>query len=423
MSQRVFAEGFGDDMAADHFVQGFLQIGRQAWDTFFDPLFLRHHIDVAVDWCRKIQLALNSIKTCLKHYSQCEVRVSCRVRITNLNACAKTSGSRDTDHRAAVARRPRYVARRFVTWNQTLVRVNRRVSDSGKSTGMLQNTCHVIACGFAQTQCIALIVEHILAAFEQGLVCVHTGSVHAEKRLRHKSSMQAVLTGYRLHDELEGLNLVSGFDGVRIFEVDFVLAGSNLMVGGFNFKAHFFKGQYDFTAAVLPKIHRRQIEISTLVIQFLCRVTLLVGSEQEEFRLRSNVHRCIAHFFGFLETTLQNTARIAGKRCSVRHVHITNQTCNPAVCHPRENNPSAKIRIQVHIGFFNTYITFDGRSVEHHFIVECFFKLAHGNFDVFDRSQQVSELQTNKTDVFFFGNADNILFGKTHDTLSLSTSN
>ncbi|MNV82318.1 hypothetical protein D3C71_1760440 [compost metagenome] len=64
--------------------------------------------------------------------------------------------------------------------------------------------------------------------------------------------MQAVLTGYRFHDELKGLNLVSSSNRVSIFKVNFMLARSYFMVGSFDFKAHFFKGQYDFTTTVFP---------------------------------------------------------------------------------------------------------------------------------------------------------------------------
>ncbi|MNR24509.1 hypothetical protein D3C85_1415900 [compost metagenome] len=111
------------------------------------------------------------------------------------------------------------------------------------------------------------------------------------------------------------------------------------MVRCFNFEAHFFQCQHDITTAVLTKIHRRQIEVTTLVIQFGCWVALVICFEQEEFRFWSNVHRRIAHFLSLLQSVLQNRAWVASERRTIWHINVANQTSNFAFCNPWENNP------------------------------------------------------------------------------------
>ncbi|MNO07034.1 hypothetical protein D3C81_2290720 [compost metagenome] len=66
------------------------------------------------------------------------------------------------------------------------------------------------------------------------------------------------------------------------------------MVRSFDFKAHFFKSKYDLTAAVLTKVSRRKVKVTTLVIQFHSRVAFLVSLEQEEFWFWTYVHGSVA---------------------------------------------------------------------------------------------------------------------------------
>ncbi|MNZ98611.1 hypothetical protein D3C78_1179010 [compost metagenome] len=131
---------------------------------------------------------------------------------------------------------------------------------------MLQNTGHVMTRIFTQANRILLVNECIFFAFEQGLVTMHTRSAYTVQWLRHKSCMQAMMTSDCFNDQFESLNLVSRFNCFRIFKIDFVLTRSYFMMGCFNFKAHFFQFQHNFTAAIFTKICRCKVKVTTLVI-------------------------------------------------------------------------------------------------------------------------------------------------------------
>ncbi|MNP45970.1 hypothetical protein D3C76_1399380 [compost metagenome] len=64
---------------------------------------------------------------------------------------------------------------------------------------MLQDTSHVIAGIDAQAQLVLFLIECIVGTLKKGLVTVHAGAVHPEKRLGHKGGVQAMLAGNGLH--------------------------------------------------------------------------------------------------------------------------------------------------------------------------------------------------------------------------------
>ncbi|CDN43139.1 Putative uncharacterized protein [Paenibacillus sp. P22] len=414
MRQGVVAESFRNNLAAQQLVQSFAKILRQARDAVLQTLFVGHDVDVAVDRSRQRQLVLDAVQAGLQHDGQSQVWIRGRIRVAHFDAGAEAAGSRNADHRAAVACRPGDVARRLVTRHQTLVAVDGRIGDGGHRAGMAQKAGHVVTRRRAESQLIVLVVEGVLSAAEQRLMAVHAGAVDSEQRLRHEGRVQAVLAGDRLDDELERLDLIGRFDSVRVFEVDLMLAWSDLVMGGLDLEVHLLERQHDFAAAVLAEVHRRQIEITALVVELGRRLALLVRLEQEEFGLRTYVHRSEAHFLGFLEHALQNAAGIAGERRAVRHVDVADQAGDAILRNPREYDPSAEVGIKIHIGFLDTDITFDRGAVEHHFIVESFLKLADRNLDVFDRAQQIRELETDESDVLFLGDAHDIFFVVTH---------
>ncbi|MMZ67111.1 hypothetical protein D1872_296620 [compost metagenome] len=102
-----------------------------------------------------------------------------------------------------------------------------------------------------------------------------------------------------------------------------MLSWCYFVVGSFNLEAHLFQCQNDLATAILAQIRWSQIEVSTLVIQFFCRIALLICLEQEELRLRSNIHGRVAHFFGFLQHFLQDPTWISSERLAIWHINIT----------------------------------------------------------------------------------------------------
>jgi hypothetical protein len=63
-------------------------------------------------------------------------------------------------------------------------------------------------------------------------VGVHARAVDAEDRLGHERRVQAVQLGDRLERELEGDRVVGRAQAVGVLEVDLVLAGRDLVMGG-----------------------------------------------------------------------------------------------------------------------------------------------------------------------------------------------
>ncbi|KYC61210.1 hypothetical protein B4100_3310 [Heyndrickxia coagulans] len=275
---------------------------------------------------------------------------------------------------------------------------------------MLHNAGNELVCRIAQLQfCIVRVIECIFFSFKKRKIGVHPGTVHAKQRFRHKRRMQAMFACNRLDHQFKGLDIVACPDCIRIFKINFVLAGCNFMVGRFNFKAHFLEFQYDVAPAVFAKVRRRQVKIAAVVVQLQCRFIFFIQLEEEEFRFRPKIKTREAKFFHFFQYPFQIIPRITFKRGAVRIINIANQTGDfPFLSGPRENDPCIIVRIQIHIRFFNPDKPFNRRAVEHDFIVERFFKLAERDFHVFNRPQNIRELQADEFHILFFGIFQNI---------------
>src|SRR5690606_25751717 len=101
--------------------------------------------------------------------------------------------------------------------------------------------------------------------------------------------MKAMFTGNGLNNQLKGLDFITCLYGICIFKVDFVLSWCHFVVGSFDFKAHFFQFKNDVASAVFAQVHRCQVKIAAVVIQFKRWFASFIKFEQEEFRLWSKV--------------------------------------------------------------------------------------------------------------------------------------
>ena len=87
---------------------------------------------------------------------------------------------------------------------------------------------------------------------------------------------------------------------------------------------------------------------------------------------------------------------------------------------PGIQRKGVQIGTQIHIGLLDADKALDGGAVEHTLIIQRFFHLAGGNGHVLQRTENIGELQTDKFNVLFFDNTENVLFGITahgHDLL------
>ena len=66
--------------------------------------------------------------------------------------------------------------------------------------------------------------------------------------------MKAVLLCQSLYCQFEGHDVVSGGEGIGVFEVDLMLAGSSLMMAGLYCHPHFFQRQSYLTAGTFAMV-------------------------------------------------------------------------------------------------------------------------------------------------------------------------
>ena len=175
-----------------------------------------------------------------------------------------------------------------------------------------------------------LVEEYVFAVLEQGHIGVHAAAVDAEDGLGHKGGVQAVFLRQRLDGQLEGHDIVGRGQRLGVFEIDFVLTGGHLMVGGFNLKAHGFQRHADFAARALAMIQRAQVKVARFVVGCGGGFAVLIGLEQEKLALRAYV-KAVAHIGGLLEHPAQRAARIADKGRAVGIVYVADQPRDLAV--------------------------------------------------------------------------------------------
>ena len=99
----------------------------------------------------------------------------------------------------------------------------------------------------------------------QALVGVHPGAVDPVDRLGHERRVQAVLLGDRLERELERDRVVGGRQRVAVLEVDLVLAGRDLVVGGLDPDPERLEGVDHVLADLLGEVGR-EVEVAGLVV-------------------------------------------------------------------------------------------------------------------------------------------------------------
>ena len=108
----------------------------------------------------------------------------------------------------------------------------------------------------------------------------------------------------------------------------------------------------------------------------------------------------------------QNIARIAFKRRMIRTIYIADQSRNAVFFRrPGIDDKGIQIRIQTHIRFLNAHKALDGGAVKHTVVFQRFFQLLVGDRHVFQRTQNVCKLQTDKTHVVFAYHLHDLFFG------------
>jgi hypothetical protein len=217
-------------------------------------------------------------------------------------------------------------------------------------------------------------------AGEQRHVRVHAGAVDAVDRFGHERGVEPVAGRDVLDHEPERRDVVRRRQHVVVAEIDFVLAGRDLVVRGFHMEAHRLERQHDLAPDVLAHVDRAQVEVAGAVVRFGGGNAVL-GLKEKELRFRSGVQRVALrrrkgdHFF-------QTGARVAGKRLPVGRVDIADHASDvlAAGARPRKHAKRREVRAQVHVGLFNPHEALDRRSVKHDLAVERLLRTAGRGF-------------------------------------------
>ena len=220
--------------------------------------------------------------------------------------------------------------------------------------------------------------------------------------------MQAVLLRQRLDGELEGHDVVGGAEGVGVLEVDLVLAGSHLVVGGFDLKAHLFQRHADLAAGAFAVVERAEVKVAGLVGGLRGRRALLVRLEEEELALGADVEG-IAHVRRALKLLFQHAARVAHEGRAVRVVHVADEARHLAVLRsPGKDGEGIQVGAQVLVALLDAGEALDGAAVDHHLSVHGLLDLADGDRHVFELAEDVGKLHADELHVALARHADDV---------------
>ena len=188
---------------------------------------------------------------------------------------------------------------------------------------------------------------------------MHSGSMHAILRLWHKCGMQAVTLCYSSDRQLKGHNIVSGSKRLIVFKINFMLTGSYLVMGRLDFKAHFFQCQHHIPSCVLSQVHRTDVKITGFFMGGCGGLSAVIRVKQEEFTLRTDLES-ISHILRFPDHFLEDISGISLESLTICAVYVTDQSGNLSLLGtPGKNLKRIIIRIQIQVGFLDSYKTID----------------------------------------------------------------
>ena len=216
---------------------------------------------------------------------------------------------------------------------------------------------------------------------------MHPGTVFPGPGLGHKGGVKAETLGNGLYRQLKSHNVICRQKGFVIPEINLMLSGSHLVVGGLHFKSHLLQGQHHISSGILPLVYRTHIKISRLLVGVGGGISLVIRMEQEKLTLRSYV-KLIAHLSRFLKHLFQNIAGIALIGRAIGSLDVTDQTGHFALLGPPGKDcQRIQIRGQQKIRIVVICKSFDTGTVKHIFPVQHPLQLAGRHGYIFQSSE------------------------------------
>ncbi len=244
---------------------------------------------------------------------------------------------------------------------------------------------------------------------------VHARAVDAVDRLGHERRVQAVQVGDGLERELEGDGVVGRAQPIVVLEVDLVLAGGDLVVGGLDADAEGFQGVDHVLADFLGQVGR-EVEVARLIVWQRGDVAVLVASEEEELELGPGVP-LVAQLGGTLELPLQDEARVTGERVTGRGHDVADDAGRPAAAQRAGTERAmaglpGDLREGVHVGaqplvaLGDPGEALDRAAVEPGAVLDGALELMQRDGDRLHDAQDVGELELDEADVVLLGRFD-----------------
>ncbi len=208
-----------------------------------------------------------------------------------------------------------------------------------------------------------------------------------------------MLLGNGLQRELEGDRVVRGLERVGVLEVDLMLAGGDLVVGGLHADPERLERVDHVLAHFLGEIGR-EVEVAGLIVGQ--RLDRPVGSaaEQEELQLGTHVDD-VAELARPLDLAAEDPARIADERLAARREDIADDTGGPAragTALPRDLGEGRHVRHEVLIALGDPGESLDRRAIEPGPVGHGALELVNRDRDRLDVPDDVRELELDEPD-------------------------
>src|SRR5690606_32023495 len=167
--------------------------------------------------------------------------------------------------------------RRFKARNQSTVGVGARIGNRIQRLGVLDDAADIVESLGGKTG-VLVTGEHVLAAFAEGLVHMHTTTVVANQRLGHESGSFAISVRYVVYAILEDLYLIGlAHQGVEL-HTDFALARcGHFMVVDFHRQAHLLGSRTHGSADIVERVDGRNGKVTAFYAWPVARVAFLIS--------------------------------------------------------------------------------------------------------------------------------------------------
>ncbi len=409
----MLAEGFGDQFAAFHQLDGLAEVLRQRLDAHGAALGVGQGPYVVVGAGGELVALLDALEAGREQDGVGQIRVGAGVDGADLDpGGAHLAGlvHRDADQRGAVVVAPADVGGGLAAGAcgavgaapDALVGVDPLVGDGGDLARVLEQTGDEGTSHLGELVFRAGLVEGVAVALEEGEVGVHAGARVLRERLGHERRLDALLQRHLLHHQPEGHDVVGGRERVGVAQIDLLLAGGALVVAELHRDAHRLQHRDRLAAEVHPDVLRGVVEIAGGVARGGPLAVDGLVLEQEELDLGVGVEG-EAEVGGLGQDALEDVARVGVGGRAVGHQDVAEHPGGAGgLGAPGQDLERAGIRLGDHVGFVHSGESFDGRTVEADAFVEGLLQLRRGDRDRLQEAQYVGEPQTDEANVALF---------------------